>query len=86
MFPGILSSLLYLGATRMMPQVPATQAKLNSHRRILSRTIATYFQSSDTWEGRRCEMSCCEGSVCALGNLNSLNSLDVKIECVWIEN
>lgn len=37
-----------LGATRMIPQVPATQAKLNSHNKILSSTIATYFQSSET--------------------------------------
>ena len=40
----------YLGATRMIPQVPATQAKLNSHNKILSSTIATYFQSSETYE------------------------------------
>ena len=40
--------LYYLGATRMIPQVPATQAKLNSHNKILSSTIATYFQSSET--------------------------------------
>jgi hypothetical protein len=33
----------------MMPQVPETQAKLNTHNRILSSTIATYFQSSATW-------------------------------------
>jgi len=38
-----------LGATKMMPQVPATQAKLKTHKRILSSTMATYFQSSDTF-------------------------------------
>lgn len=44
---GILVSYR-LGATRMIPQVPATQAKLNSHNKILSSTVATYFQSSET--------------------------------------
>ena len=34
----------------MIPHVPATQAKLKTHNRILSSTIATYFQSSETWE------------------------------------
>ena len=38
----------HLGATKMIPQVPATQAKLNSHNKILSSTVATYFQSSET--------------------------------------
>lgn len=37
-----------LGATKMIPQVPATQAKLNNHNKILSSTVATYFQSSET--------------------------------------
>jgi len=44
---GILVSYK-LGATKMIPQVPATQAKLNNHNKILSSTVATYFQSSET--------------------------------------
>ena len=37
-----------LGATNIMPHVPAMQANVNIQRRIRSRTMATYFQSSIT--------------------------------------
>ena len=49
MSKGVLVSYK-LGATKMIPQVPAIQATLNIQRRILSSTIATYFQSSATWK------------------------------------
>ena len=46
---GVLASYK-LGATKMIPHVPATQATLKIQRRILSSTMATYFQSSATWK------------------------------------
>ena len=46
---GVLASYK-LGATNMIPQVPATHATLKIQRRILSSTMATYFQSSATWK------------------------------------
>lgn len=38
-----------VGAWRMIPAVPTTTASVKIHRNSLSSTIATYFQSSLTW-------------------------------------
>lgn len=37
-----------VGACKIMPAVPTRTARVNIHRKSLSRTIATYFQSSFT--------------------------------------
>lgn len=37
-----------MGACRIMPAVPANTASVNIHKNSLSKTIATYFQSSFT--------------------------------------
>lgn len=39
-----------LGACNIIPAVPPIQANVNIQRKNLSRTIATYFQSSITYE------------------------------------
>ena len=46
-----------LGATKMIPQVPAIQANVNIHKRIRSSTMATYFQSSITCKVRVVKIS-----------------------------
>ena len=38
----VVEDYMYLGATRMMPQVPATQAKLKIQRRILKKFLVIF--------------------------------------------
>lgn len=38
------------GAWKIIPQVPPMHANVNTHKKNLSNTIETYFQSSTTWK------------------------------------
>lgn len=44
-----LRSSYNVGACRIMPAVPTNTANVNIHKNSLSSTMATYFQSSFTW-------------------------------------
>ncbi|KAJ8956508.1 hypothetical protein NQ318_019226 [Aromia moschata] len=41
------------GAWKIMPQVPPIHASVNTHKKNLSRTMETNFQSSTTWKSMR---------------------------------
>ena len=65
----------------MIPHVPATQAKLKTHNRILSSTIATYFQSSETYEKNTLVSYVDQTIIIMMFWLNSL--LERWLDVVW---